>query len=118
MFFFGIFGIQNKVNSIKEFSNVICVCGRYSRLHLVEEYTYFHFFFIPIFKWGKKYYVEARCCGRVFEVPDDYLDEVLKGDTIELSRLREIQTPYRVCPNCSRYVDSNYRYCPHCGREL
>lgn len=118
MFFFGIFGIQNKVKNVKEFNNVICVCGRYSHLQLIEEYMYFHFFFIPIFKWGRKYYVEARCCGRMFEVPEDYVDHILNNDDIDLSRLREIQTPYRVCSNCGKYVDSSFSYCPHCGKEL
>lgn len=118
MFFFGIFGIQNKSRVIKEFSNVICRCGRLSRMQLIEEYTYFHFFFIPLFRWGKRYYVQARCCGRMFEVPKEYEDELIAGQSVDLNRLREVQTPFRICPACGRYVDSNYRYCPHCGAEL
>lgn len=118
MFFFGIFGTQNKTRLIKEFSNVICKCGRLSRIALIEEYMYFHFFFIPIFKWGRKYYAEARCCGRIFEVPPDYADELMKSETIDINRLREIESPYKICPSCGRYVDSNFRYCPYCGSSL
>jgi len=84
----------------------------------MEEYTYFHFFFIPIFKWGRRYYVEARCCGRVFEVPKDYVEEILRNDTVDVERLREIHMPYKVCRNCNNYVDSNYKYCPHCGNPF
>ena len=40
MFFFGIFGIQNKEKNLKEFSNIICSCGMYSRMQLVERYYY------------------------------------------------------------------------------
>jgi hypothetical protein len=118
MFFFGIFGIQNKVKELKEFSNVICVCGRYSRMQLLVEYSFFHFFFIPIFKWGRRYFVEARCCGRIFEVPGDYIDELLKSDTVDINRLKEVESPVRVYPNCGGKFDSHYRYCPYCGREV
>jgi tRNA(Ile2) C34 agmatinyltransferase TiaS len=97
---------------------MICTCGRYSRLKLLEEYTYFHFFFIPIFKWGRKYSVEARCCGRVFEVPGDYINELIQSDSLDINRLREIRTPYRICPDCNQYVDSSYKYCPYCGKQM
>ena len=90
MFFFGIFGVQNKSRVVKEFNNVICRCGRLSSMQLIEEYMYFHFFFIPIFRWGRKY----------------------------LNRIREKESPYKICPSCGKYVDSNYKYCPYCGAEL
>lgn len=118
MFFFGIFGIQDKVRQIKEFTNIICTCGRYSSMKLMQSYTYFHIFFIPLFKWNKKYYIDARCCGRIFEVPDDYADELLQSDNVDMGRLKEINVPYRVCPNCGAQVDSGYRYCPYCGKEI
>lgn len=117
MFFVGIFGIQEKIKEIKEFNNVICACGRYSRLKLIEQYTYFHFFFIPIFKWNRRYYVEARCCGRVFEVPEDYVEEALRSDSLDIGRLREVSMPYKVCANCGRQVDSSFTYCPYCGSK-
>lgn len=118
MFFFGIFGIGNKVKDIKEFNNCICVCGRYSHLKLFKEYSYFHFFFIPLFTWGRRYYLEDRSCGRVFEVPPDYRGELLRSSNIDFSRLQEVKMPFRVCPGCGKYSDANYQYCPYCGREL
>lgn len=118
MFFFGIFGVNSKVKNIKEFANTICICGRYSRLELMEEYMYFHFFFIPLFKWGRKYFVEARCCSRVFGVPKDYVEDLLIGDAVDIKRLMEVDVPYKVCSNCNNYVDSHYKYCPHCGKEF
>lgn len=118
MFIFGIFGIQDRIKQIKEFSNIICVCGRYTRMQLAERYTYFHIFFIPVIKWNRKYFVEARCCGRVFEVPEDYKDEIMKADVPDLSRLKEMEAPYIICPECAHKVDSNYMYCPYCGRKI
>lgn len=118
MFFIGIFGIQDKARIVKEFANVICRCGKYSRLQVVEYYRYFHFFFIPVFKWNRRYIVEARCCGRLFEVPKDYVDELLGSDFIDLNRLKEINSQYRVCLKCGKYADSSYSFCPYCGSKL
>lgn len=118
MFIFGIFGIQGKKKLVKEFGSMICACGRYTHMQLVEEYTYFHLFFIPLLKWNRKYYVEARCCGRIFEVPDDYKEEIMNTDIPDLNRLREIKPSIRICPGCGQQVESNYRYCPYCGREI
>ncbi|KPU43633.1 hypothetical protein OXPF_30750 [Oxobacter pfennigii] len=118
MFFIGIFGIQNKVKELKEFTDVCCSCGKYSRMKLLYEYNCFHIFFLPLFKWGRKYFLEARCCRRVFEVPDNYIDELLEADTVDFSRLTEINMPYTLCPNCRNYVDSGYKFCPNCGSKL
>lgn len=118
MFFFGIFGTGSKSKVIREFSNIICTCGCLSRMELFEEYMYFHFFFIPIFKWGKKYYLKSRCCGSVFLVPDDYADEILKSGNIDLSRLRKIKPDFLTCPDCHRSFESDFEYCPYCGRKM
>ena len=44
MIFIRIFGIQDKQRVIREYSNVVCKCGRLSRGELIEHYTYFHLF--------------------------------------------------------------------------
>ena len=47
-FFIGIFGIQDKQKTIREFNNVVCsYCGSLSRAELIEQYTYFHFSSYP-----------------------------------------------------------------------
>ena len=39
-------------------SVVICGgCGSYGRYQVFMTYMYFSFFFIPLFKWNKRYFV-------------------------------------------------------------
>ncbi len=119
-FFIGIFGIQDKQKTIREFNNVVCsYCGSLSRAELIEQYTYFHFFFLPLFRWNKRYYVRFRCCNRVFKVPKDYIDDLKYSSDINIDRLEEINTSYgHVCPNCGAHVDPSFVYCPYCGHDL
>lgn len=48
---------------------VLCaLCGRYGKYRVFMTYTYFSFFFVPIFKWNRRYYVQTSCCGSVYEL--------------------------------------------------
>lgn len=120
MFFIGIFGVQNKERSIREYDNIICPeCSRLSRAELFETYTYFHLFFIPLFKWNKKYYVKLRCCNIVYIVDDDYISELKKSHDIDFRRLKKIQeSEHNYCNNCGNIVDPRFSYCPFCGQKL
>lgn len=121
MFFFGIFGILDSEKRLKEFQNIICTCGSYSRAVLFMRYSYFHIFFIPIFKWNKRYYVTARCCGKMFAVPDDYVNELMKSNNIDFSKLHAINNNgsyEKRCSNCGMTVDNEFEYCPYCGKKL
>lgn len=118
MFFFGIFGIQDKKKTIKDFSGIICPdCNKYSRAELITSYRYFHFFFIPIFKWNRKYYILLRCCGNIYEVDDEYARELINSDDIDFNRLYKI-TKSNLCPSCRNHINPAYRYCPFCGKPL
>lgn len=119
MFFIGIFGIQNKDRLIKEFDNIICPnCGRLTRAELIESYTYFHFFFIPLFKWDRKYFLRLRCCGSYYEVEKEYVPDIRQSSTIDFSRLKKLGATSGFCPNCGCYVNPGYNFCPHCGAKL
>ncbi len=122
MFFIGIFGIQDKIKVLKEFPNTICKCGSYTRAEMLMEYTYFHFFFIPLFKWNRRHYVQTRCCHRVFKVPEDYVEELLAGDRIDFDRLEEVggyQGDGSVsCSHCGGRLQPGFEYCPYCGRRI
>lgn len=129
MFFFGIFGIESKKKELRLIQNIICkACGSMSTYTLIKVYNYFHLFFIPIFKWGETYYIEARCCGAVFEVSKEKGKQLESGRDIPLTDydLRQVSSgnrnnrysDYRVCPSCGRNVDSSYVYCPYCGNKI
>ena len=119
MFFVGIFGVQNKSKIIKEFDSVICPnCGRWTRAELIEEYTYFHMFFIPLFKWGKKYYVRLRCCGALYEAAPEYASDLKTAANIDFEKLSKIGPAVNTCPHCGNPVDPGFSFCPRCGEKL
>jgi len=43
-------------------------CGRYGSLQVVMTYTVFTLFFLPLFKWNRKYYVRFDCCSAIYEL--------------------------------------------------
>ena len=67
MFFIG--GIAQKQEAIP-FEQIIDYpnCHKFSHLKVFMTYTYFSFFFIPIFKWGKRYFVQSSCCNSICEL--------------------------------------------------
>lgn len=119
MFFIGIFGIQNKERPVREFDSIVCPnCGRLSRAELIQTYTYFHFFFIPLFRWGYRYFLRLRCCGSSYEVDKDYVEELMHSDNVDFDRLKKFGSSSGFCPNCGAYVNPGYNFCPHCGTKL
>ena len=69
--------------------NICKSCVAYSRYTVFMTYMCLSLFFIPTFKWSKKYYVKASCCGSVFEPNEEQrakLQELLfqseEGDKI------------------------------------
>lgn len=67
MFF--IMGMSQGQKQLDFNQTMICgVCGSYGRYEVFMTYMYFSFFFIPLFKWNKRYYVQTSCCGSVYEL--------------------------------------------------
>lgn len=126
MFFIGIFGIENKEKEIKIINNFTCKnCNRLTIGRVIKHYEFFHFFFIPIFKWNEKYYVECGSCKQIFSISKEKGKMIERGENIELTYWdsNEINNTYgyninNICNNCGKVVDSKYRYCPYCGHEI
>ncbi|WP_315117902.1 zinc ribbon domain-containing protein [uncultured Clostridium sp.] len=124
MFFFGIMGIEERKKSIKHIQNIICKsCERMSTYELIKVYTVFHFFFIPLAKFNKKYYAISRCCNSIFEVPQEMGKLIESGEevTIDDSNLKEVYVNSRngnVCNYCGGVIDKSFEFCPHCGRKI
>ncbi|KRQ87693.1 hypothetical protein ABG79_00494 [Caloramator mitchellensis] len=123
MFFVGILGVETKEEVIKDIYNTICKsCGRISTYRLMCQYNFFHLFFIPIYKWNKKYYLVSRCCDAVFEISEEYASRLQKekDSVIDDSKLNEVKYGYNrfLCPNCKSVLYDDFNYCPHCGARL
>lgn len=102
---------------------VICnACRAYGRYTMVMSYSEFTFFFIPVFKFGKKYYIYANCCESVYEIDSALGRRIAKGEEIQIRKedLREIPGHnyhfYR-CGQCSYMSREAFDYCPKCGRQ-
>ncbi|MEQ8196709.1 MAG: zinc ribbon domain-containing protein [Clostridiaceae bacterium] len=121
MFFIGVFGIENKQKEIKKVISVVCKECNDGELTLYKEYSMFHFFFIPIIKWGVKYYLMCSKCNTVYELSKE------RGEAVEESSHEitywDLKKLYRgeikvYCHNCSREVDEKFQYCPYCGSKI
>jgi hypothetical protein len=78
MFFIG--GISSGVKPLEYLKTVICGrCGAYGRYQVYMTYMYFSFFFIPIFKWNRRFFVEMSCCGAVYELDPEVGKRLLRG---------------------------------------
>ena len=124
MFFF-IFGIEDRQKDIRDFPNVICPdCGRYSSATFFEHHTYLHIFFIPTFRWNRRYFLKLRCCGTVYETDAAYAKELKTADTIDFSRFTKISDGdsrfydmFATCAHCGKSYDGSFSYCPYCGAK-
>ena len=121
MFFIG--GIFTDRKNLDFRQTMICShCGRYSSISVFMVYTCFSFFFIPLFKWGKKYYAVSNCCGAVFSIPKEKGEAIAKGEAVTLEEADLTPEGYEAgggkCPDCGFPLTPDYEYCPKCGRKL
>jgi len=123
MFFIGIFGTNKAKKPLGTQTNTICpACGSLTRLEIFKTYSYFHIFFIPVFKWNVSYYVRPACCGSVFELVLEIGQKYEKGYDVEIKqenlRPTNQNTPFKTCFNCGASFESTYSFCPYCGNRL
>lgn len=137
MFF--IFGVNQEQKEIGSFGPVICgVCGRYGRYQVYMTYMCLSLFFIPVLKWGRKYYAELSCCQSLYEVSLDAGRRLLRGEqteirTEDLTLIRRGGSAYSGYGSGGQSQESQgwgnwgweeqagrrtrRRYCPSCGYE-
>ena len=122
MFF--ILGIFQKEKRLAIDQLVICkCCGKYGHADVFMTYTYFMFFFIPLFKWNKKYFVRMRCCGSTTQIDKELGKKIEQGEITEIDfdKIHFAQQENRIkhCSNCGfTSTESDYEYCPKCGKKL
>ena len=113
---------------------VICdICGRYGRYQGIMTYMYFSFFFIPLFKWNKRFYVQMSCCSAIYELEPEIGKAILRGEepAITSADLHLVQegkytrtwqegsgNPHKKCMRCGFETDEDYNYCPKCGGRI
>ena len=96
-------------------------------------YMYFSFFFIPLFKWNKKFYVKMSCCEAVYELDPEKGKALARGQQADITQadLTLVQEgnrrssyengSYKVwkkCVRCGYETEEDFEYCPKCGGRL
>lgn len=128
MFFIGIFGIENKEKEIKVLYNISCKkCNSVVKGKIIKSFDFFHFFFIPIFKWNEKYYVICNKCSTLYSISKDKGKAIEHGENIDITYwdLQQVNENYNgnyfqvdICKNCGKRLENRFNYCPHCGTKI
>ncbi len=141
MFFIGGVGQGSKLFQYPKL--LACkFCGSQAGCQIVMTYYYFSFFFIPLFKWGKRFFVRMQCCDAVYELAPEVGKAIARGEgtdirgedlklvqdgkqrfTIssqpaQLGEGEEELPKTRRCPVCKYESPGEFRYCPNCGQRL
>ncbi|HEX2985899.1 MAG TPA: zinc ribbon domain-containing protein [Caproiciproducens sp.] len=121
---FLIIGITDASHDIglRKFRALAC-CGIYGASAAVTcVYRQFMLFFLPLFQFGKRYYITCPNCGTVYEISKEEGRRLEHDPNAEINpdRMYVVQQAARgkVCPVCRSTVDPNARYCPNCGTKL
>ncbi len=110
-----------------EFSQTMtCLdCGRYGQYRVFMLYTVLSLFFIPAFKWNRRYYVQTSCCGVVYELDPEVGRRIACGEDVEIMPKHLSRTEragwypvYKRCANCGYETDEDFDYCPKCGTRF
>ena len=120
MIFIG--GIAQGQKDLGFLQTLICKkCGRYGSVSVFMVYTYFSFFFIPLFKWGKKYYAVSNCCQSTFSISEELGKAIERGESVTL-REEDLEmagvSNDTHCPHCGFLLTPQYTYCPKCGQKI
>lgn len=130
MFF--ICGVNQGQKELSHSQLVVCgSCGGYGRYQVFMTYMSLSLFFIPILKWGRKYYVKMSCCQAVYELDPEVGARIARGEHVEIGQRdltmiqagnrqqwRPGQGTRRVCRNCGYETEEDFSYCPKCGERL
>ena len=98
-------------------------CGRFGRHEVFMTYDYFSLFFIPVFKWNKKYFVVYNCCGKVYSLPKDIGEDIERNGNPNFTERDLIyddegEVPPNICTYCGYITEDDYTYCPNCGKLI
>lgn len=123
MFF--LFGMGTKSKSILSQPSICKNCGHMCHIEIFITYHYFSLFFIPLFKWNKKYYAQTSCCGAMYTLPSELGKDIQKGFVSSIGEndieyiLGSSQKENNYCTHCGAPRNGNdFNYCPKCGHKF
>lgn len=128
MIFF--FGITNGRKDLDFHQQMTCdVCGRMGQYRVFMTYMVLSIFFIPVFKWGRTYYVETSCCHSIYELRPETGRAIEYGENVTIHQndlyLRQKGASAgnygkntKICYNCGYETGEDFEFCPKCGRAF
>ena len=95
-------------------------CGRLTRAELVVHFQRFSLFFIPLFTWGRRYFVRTTCCGGFCEIDAQTGRRMERGEqtTLDGVNLHFTGPTVHRCQRCGYETQEDFSYCPKCGEPL
>lgn len=121
MFFIGIFGIYPKREKIKRVEFIECSECKNSDFSLIEDSSVFEFFFIPVFKFNKKYFLNCQHCNSIFVIDKERARDIVWKNTSDIDYWylsKNILYRERRCQNCNSILNDRDNYCPVCGERV
>lgn len=119
-----LFGTGHSTDDLYLDQKITCpVCGKKTTLEAFCEYDAFHVFFLPVYRWNRRYSVRTSCCGASCPLPPRVGEAVDLGriDRLDVQKL-PLAAPgavrLQVCGRCGFETSQPYRFCPMCGAPL
>lgn len=125
MFF--IAGVYPKRAELDYYEPIMCgCCTKYGRYEAFAEYSVFSLFFIPLFKFKKKFYARTTCCNSLYLITNKekgLMMERGQGHNVflkdkDLKLIHKGICGSNVCPGCGYQANMEHKYCPNCGKSL
>lgn len=102
--------------------NICKCCGKYSNIEVYITYWYFMFFFIPIAKWNKEYYVKTTCCNKIAKIDEEIGKKIEKGQAVNIDTENLdfgcYENSVKFCSVCGYQTTEDFTYCPKCSNKL
>ena len=120
-FFFAVMPFQEKLDY--PISGICQNCGNVCSYDILMSGSTFTLFFIPIFRFGKKYFVRINCCDSFYLLNSDIGKKIERGTLVafseaDLTYISGKLTKYKNCPHCGQEVENDFIHCPRCGVKL
>ena len=95
-------------------------------------YTVLSLFFVPTFKWNRRYYVQSTCCGTTYELNPEIGRQIARGENVEIlsQHLNRVdsgglsgwfgrwKSACKHCQNCGYETAEDFDFCPKCGMRF
>lgn len=102
-------------------------CSQFGRYEAYMECNVLSLFFIPVFKFDKKYYLRTTCCNTVYLITNLEMAKMIERGQesnvfLNSEDLLLLQTDLfynsTKCLSCGFETEGSFKYCPNCGKPL